>query len=73
MESKLPIRIDDLPDVLTPTDLMQVLPIGRNGIYDALKGNEIPNRRIGHKIIVTKVALLSYLGLGANSAGAGHG
>ena len=61
----------ELSDVLTPSDLMDVLPIGRNGVYDALKANLIPNRRIGQKLIITKTALVEFLGLGATSLQAG--
>ena len=71
MRSAVRKTLAELPDVLTPRDLMDLLPIGRNGVYDVLKANHIPNQRIGQKIIITKTALVEYLGLRANSLGAG--
>jgi|SRR5271170_6375881 len=52
----------DLPDVLTPADVMAYLPIGRNAVYDALKSQKIRNVRIGQKILVTKTAVAEFLG-----------
>lgn len=55
--------LEQLPDVLTPSDLLSVLPIGRNRLYSALKAKELPSRRLGQKILITKQSLMSYLGL----------
>ena len=52
----------DLPDVLTPHDLMMILPIGRNAVYDALKTQKIKNIRVGQKFLITKSALREFLG-----------
>jgi hypothetical protein len=71
MRNALRTRLAELPDILTPTDLMNVLPIGRNGVYDALKANQITSRRSGQKIIITKIALVEFLGLAANGLQAG--
>jgi len=56
------LRFAELPDVLTPKDLMKYLPIGRDAIYEALKSQAIHNVRIGQKIILTKGALREFLG-----------
>ncbi len=55
-------RLVDLPDVLTPRDLINFLPIGRNGVYEAINGGRIRSIRIGQKLIVTKAALQEFLG-----------
>ena len=51
-----------LPEVLTPKDLMECLPLGRDAIYAALKSQAIRSVRIGQKFIVTKGALREFLG-----------
>jgi excisionase family DNA binding protein len=56
------LRFVELPDILTPKDLMEYLPIGRDSIYEALRSQAIRNVRIGQKIIVPKAALREFLG-----------
>jgi len=51
-----------LPEVLTPKDLMEYLPLGRDAIYEALKSQTIRNVRFGQKFIITKAALREFLG-----------
>lgn len=55
------MSFDSLPDVLTPTDLVKFLPLGRNCVYDLLSRGEIRSIRCGRKIIVTKSALGAFL------------
>jgi hypothetical protein len=55
-------RFADLPDILTPRDLIAFLPIGRNGVYDALKRQSIKSIRVGQKLLITKAALREFLG-----------
>jgi hypothetical protein len=56
------LRFADLPDILTPHDLITFLPIGRNAVYDALKAQAIKNVRVGQKFLITKAALREFLG-----------
>jgi hypothetical protein len=56
------LRFADLPDILTPQDLMAFLPMGRNAVYDALKAQAIKNVRVGQKFLITKAALREFLG-----------
>jgi excisionase family DNA binding protein len=56
------LRFADLPDILTPQDLITYLPIGRDSIYAALKSQAIRSVRLGQKFIVTKAALREFLG-----------
>jgi excisionase family DNA binding protein len=55
-------RFDELPELLTPQDLINYLPVGRDSVYHALKTGTIQNVRIGQKFIVTKAALRDFLG-----------
>jgi excisionase family DNA binding protein len=54
-------RFEDLPDVLTPRDLMNYLPIGRDAVYSALHSGNIRSVRVGQKLICTKAALREFL------------
>lgn len=56
------LHFEELPDVLTPKDLIKYLPIGRDAIYEALKSQTIRNVRVGQKFIITKSALREFLG-----------
>jgi Helix-turn-helix domain len=44
---------------ITPEELnkTKVLPISRNGLYDAIKRGDIPSFRLGRKIIIPTAAL----------------
>jgi hypothetical protein len=60
--AKQPQRFEDLPEILTPQNLIDYLPIGRDSVYRALNTQAIRNTRIGQKFIVTKAALREFLG-----------
>lgn len=62
MAQRKVLRFADLPDLLTPKDLIRYLPIGRDAVYEALKSQSIRNVRLGQKIIVTRAALREFLG-----------
>jgi hypothetical protein len=55
-------RFAELPDVLTPSELIAFLPIGRNSVYEALSTRVIKSTRIGQRLLVTKAALREFLG-----------
>ncbi|HEY6326465.1 MAG TPA: helix-turn-helix domain-containing protein [Candidatus Cybelea sp.] len=55
-------RFADLPDILTPHDVIAFLPIGRNAVYDAIKRHSLKSIRVGQKILITKAALREFLG-----------
>jgi len=67
----MPKSIESLPDVLTPADLIDVLPIGRNSVYDLIARREIASVRCGKKIMIPKQALEAFLGL-RSEAGMSH-
>lgn len=62
MQSGASARFADLPDILTPRDLIAFLPIGRNAVYDVLKRQSIKSIRVGQKLLITKAALREFLG-----------
>ena len=50
-----------LPDVLTPENLHDFLPLGRNAIYELLKQKKIASVRCGRKLLIPKTALAAFL------------
>jgi hypothetical protein len=56
------VSFETLPEILTPKDIMNFLPIGRDGVYAALRSQAIRNIRIGQKFIIPKGALREFLG-----------
>lgn len=48
-------------DVLTVPDVIRLLRIGKNTVYDLIKSEKIKSIRQGKKIIVPKVCLIEYL------------
>jgi hypothetical protein len=53
---------------ISPEELyrLNVMPVSRNGIYEACKRGEIENFRMGKKIIITTAALRRKFGIGAD-------
>lgn len=60
--SKSITNVDDLPLVLTISDLAKILGIGRNTAYDLIRSGTIKSFRAGRQIRVSKSALLEYFG-----------
>lgn len=48
-------------DVLDVAEVVLMLRMGRNTIYDLCARNEIPHRRIGRRIRFSRSALLKWL------------
>jgi len=48
-------------DILTVEQAAKFLRVGRNAVYDAIGRGEIPHRRIGRSIRLSRVALLRWL------------
>ena len=57
-ESATPPRYEDLPDLVTPEDARQFLQVGRNTIYELLKGGAIHSLKFGKLIRIPKSELL---------------
>ena len=49
------------PDVVTVSELMKMLHIGRNMAYDLLKSGKIKAFRIGRRYIIPKKYVISYI------------
>ena len=55
------IRIDDLPDVLTVTQLAKVLSISKNTAYKLIREGRIRIKRLGRIIRISKHDLLIFV------------
>lgn len=54
--------LDDYPDVLMPMEVMEILGIGRNLLYQLMQDGTIPAFRLGKKMWrVSKKDLIVYL------------
>ncbi len=49
------------PDVVTVSELMKMLHVGRNMAYDLLKNGEVKSFRIGRRYIIPKKYVISYI------------
>ncbi len=65
-ESPVPIDAPD-SDVMTVEESAAYLRIGRNALYDAIGRNDIPHRRIGKSIRLSRIALRRWLDAAAES------
>ncbi|MBO4913118.1 MAG: helix-turn-helix domain-containing protein [Butyrivibrio sp.] len=48
-------------DILTPTDVKEILKIGRNAVYDYLKDGTIRSMMIAGKYRIPKLYLLQFM------------
>ena len=55
------VRIDDLPDVLTVTQLAKVLRISKNTAYKLIREDRIRIKRLGRIIRISKHDLLIFV------------
>lgn len=53
----------DYPDVLTPTECMNILSIGRNTVYTLLQNDILKSVKIGKQYRIPKSSLENYLKL----------
>ena len=56
-----PSATDDSGDVLTVDQAARLLRVGRNQLYEAIGRGEIPHRRIGRSIRLSRLALTHWL------------
>lgn len=61
MDSEAPVRLDQLPPVLTVTEVSRLMRIGRGTAYEAVRRGDIPSIRIGNRIVVPTHRLLTML------------
>ena len=55
------VMLEKYPDVLTPDDVIEILNIGRNTVYEMLNNGTIKSIRIGRKHRIPKKILIEYL------------
>lgn len=58
------------PEVMSVDEAAQFLGLDRNTVYDAAGRGEIPHRRIGKRILLSRTQLVAWLG--ACKAGSGR-
>lgn len=61
MNASMIRNINELPLVLTVSDISEILVIGKNTAYDLVRSGEIKSIRVGRQIRIPKSALLEYL------------
>jgi excisionase family DNA binding protein len=54
-------RLQDLPEVLTIPEAARWLRVGRNTLYEAARRGELPTRRVGRRILLSRAALETWL------------
>ena len=57
-------ELDQMPYVLSVTDLCSVLGIGRNAAYALIRSGQIQTIQVGARKKVTKSALVAFLNTG---------
>ncbi len=54
--------LEDYPDILTPKEVMEILGISKNTLYQLINNGDIPATRLGCKLWrIQKQALLGFL------------
>lgn len=53
--------LENYPDIISITQLCEILKIGRVKAYELLRTNVIKNKRIGKKYIIPKKSVLAFL------------
>lgn len=54
---------DDYPDVLTAKEVIEILGLGKNMVYELLNSGKLHGVRIGRNWRITKQALSTFLNL----------
>jgi hypothetical protein len=52
---------EKLPLILTPSDLIEILPFGRSKVYHILRSGELPAKKVGGSIIIHRDKFLLWL------------
>jgi len=56
-------KLDDLPMVLTPKDVMEFLNLPKNQVYNLFRSKSFPSERINGKHIIPLPRFLNWLGV----------
>jgi excisionase family DNA binding protein len=60
---------DELPQLLSPKEFLEVVPIGRSTLYDLVRSGEVPCARFGRRVFIPREVLRQYLHLNGKSGG----
>lgn len=52
---------DNYPDVVRPNELMEMLHIGRTKVYQLIKNESLPSRRIGGNYFIRKIDVINFM------------
>jgi Helix-turn-helix domain len=50
-----------LPAIMRPTQLLEILPISRNLLYDSLQSGALPAQRLGTTYLIFRDSLIAFL------------
>jgi len=64
--AKRPTSFDDLPLTLRVEELMPILCIGRNTVYELIRCGKLHSVRVGKQLRVPKQAVIDYLSSNSN-------
>ena len=53
----------DYEDVVTVDDVMKMLHIGKNSVYDLLKTHRIESIRVGSRYVIPKKSVINFLNI----------
>ena len=53
--------LENYKDVLSIKDLYEILPLGKNKVYNMVNDGTIPSIRVGGRIIIPKVNVINFL------------
>lgn len=53
--------MDEVPVILTVSDLADILNVSRNTAYDIIRSEQIKSKRVGNQIRIQKADLENYL------------
>ena len=51
----------EAPATIEPAEMASLMGVSVNLVYDGLRRNEIPNRRVGRRFVVARRRFLSWL------------
>ena len=63
MTDKTYEMFSDYEDVVTVDDVMKMLHIGKNSVYDLLKKHRIESIRVGSRYVIPKKSVINFLNI----------
>lgn len=63
MTDKTYEMFSDYEDVVTVDDVMKMLHIGKNSVYDLLKNHRIESIRVGNRYVIPKKSVINFLNI----------